>query len=110
MAPGEYETPYALNVYRPTGEIWMAANNSDRVIRFTPATRTFQSYPSPTRVSVFRDFSFTSDGRICTSQSNLPAYAIEGGVPSYLCIDPTGGERDRATLAAAQTAAASAAH
>jgi virginiamycin B lyase len=101
VAPDEYETPYALNVYRPTGEIWMAANNSDRVIRYTPATGTFQSYPSPTRVSVFRDFSFTSDGRVCTSQSNLPAYAIEGGVPSYLCIDPTGGERDRAALAAA---------
>jgi len=101
VAPGEYETPYALNVYRPTGDIWMAANNSDRVIRFTPATRTFQSYPSPTRVTVLRDFSFTKDGRVCTSQSNLPAYAIEGGVPSYLCIDPAGGERDRAALAAA---------
>jgi streptogramin lyase len=101
VAPGEYETPYALNVYRPTGEIWMAANNSDRVIRFTPATKTFQSYPSPTRVTVFRDFSFTKDGRVCSSQSNLPAYAIEGGVPSYFCIDPTGGERDREALAAA---------
>ena len=101
VAPGEYETPYALNVYRPTGEVWLAANNSDRVIRFTPATKTFQSFPSPTRVTVLRDFAFTKDGRVCSSQSNLPAYAIEGGVPSYLCIDPTGGERDRAALAAA---------
>ncbi|NJD31549.1 MAG: hypothetical protein FIB04_06655 [Gammaproteobacteria bacterium] len=101
VAPGEYETPYALNVYRPTGEIWMAANNSDRVIRFSPATKTFRSYPSPTRVTVLRDFSFTKDGKVCSSQSNLPAYAIEGAVPSYLCIDPTGGERDRAAFAAA---------
>ncbi len=106
VAPGEYETPYALNVYRPTGDVWMAANNSDRVIRFTPSTKTFRSYPSPTRVTVFRDFSFTSDGRVCTSQSNLPAYAIEGGVPSYFCLDPTGGERDRASLAAAAAAPA----
>ena len=106
VAPGEYETPYALNVYRPTGEIWLAANNSDRVISFTPATKTFRSYPSPTRVTVFRDFSFTKDGRVCSSQSNLPAYAIEGGVPSYFCLDPTGGERDRATLAAAAAPAA----
>jgi streptogramin lyase len=106
VAPGEYETPYALNVYRPTGDVWMAANNSDRVIRFTPSTKTFRSYPSPTRVTVFRDFSFTSDGRVCTSQSNLPAYAIEGGVPSYFCIDPTGGERDRTALAAAAVALA----
>jgi len=101
VAPGEYETPYALNVYWPTGEVWMAANNSDRILRFSPATKTFRSYPSPTRVTFLRDFSFTKDGRVCSSQSNLPAYAIEGGVPSYLCIDPTGGERDRAALVAA---------
>jgi len=106
VAQGEYETPYALNVYRPTGDVWLAANNSDRVIRFTPATKTFLSYPSPTRVTVLRDFAFTKDGRVCSSQSNLPAYAIEGGVPSYLCIDPTGGERDRAALAATAVPAA----
>ncbi|HQR24055.1 MAG TPA: carboxypeptidase regulatory-like domain-containing protein [Steroidobacteraceae bacterium] len=103
VAPGEYETPYALNVYRPTGDVWLAPNNSDRIVKFTPATKTFQSYPSPTRVTVLRDFSFTKDGKVCSSQSNLPAYAIEGGVPSYLCIDPTGGERDRAALAAVST-------
>ncbi|MCC6196059.1 MAG: carboxypeptidase regulatory-like domain-containing protein [Burkholderiales bacterium] len=99
VAPGEYETPYALNVWRPTGDIWMSANNSDRVLRFSPATKTFMSYPSPTRVTFLRDFSFTKDGRVCSSQSNLPAYAIEDQRPSYLCIDPTGGERDRAALA-----------
>jgi streptogramin lyase len=99
VAPNEYETPYALNVWRPTGDVWLAANNSDRVLRFSPATKTFQSYPSPTRVTVLRDFSFTKEGRVCSSQSNLPAYAIEDQRPSYLCIDPTGGERDRAALA-----------
>ena len=98
VAPGEYETPYALNVWRPTGEVWMAANNSDRVLRFSPSTKTFQSYPSPTRVTFLRDFAFTKDGRVCSSQSNLPAYAIEDQRPSYLCIDPAGGEKDRATL------------
>ncbi len=100
VAEGEYETPYALNVWRPTGEVWMAANNSDRVLRFSPETKTFQSYPSPTRVTFLRDFSFTKEGRVCSSQSNLPAYAIEDQRPSYLCIDPTGGEKDRAALAA----------
>lgn len=95
VAPGEYETPYALNVDRLTGEVWLAANNSDRIIRFSPTTRTFHSYPSPTRVTVLRDFSFTKDGRVCSSQSNLPAYAIEGGVPSFICVDPNGGEHDR---------------
>ena len=100
VAAGEYETPYALNVWRPTGEVWLAANNSDRVLRFSPKTRTFQSYPSPTRVTVLRDFSFTKDGRVCSSQSNLPSYAIEDQRPSYICIDATGGERDRTALSA----------
>jgi len=105
VAPGEYETPYALNVHRPTGEIWMAANNSDRILRFSPATQTFRSYPSPTRVTFLRDFSFTKNGRVCSSQSNLPAYAIEGAVPAYICVDPAGGERDRAAAAEAFAAA-----
>jgi hypothetical protein len=60
VAQGGYETPYAFNVWRPSGEVWMAANNSDRVLRFSPATKTFLSYPSPTRVTFLRDFSFTN--------------------------------------------------
>jgi len=27
------------------------------------------------------------DGRVCSSNANLPAYAIEGGLPKILCID-----------------------
>jgi len=99
LAPGEYETPYALNVERKSGEVWITANNADRVLRYMPATKRFQSYPSPTRVTFLRDMAFTQDGKVCSSQSNLPAWAIEDGVPSYICIDPTGGERDRQALA-----------
>ena len=98
VAPGQYETPYALNVYRPTGEVWLTPNNSDRVVRFDPKTETFLTFPSPTRVTVLRDVSFTKDGKACSSQSNLPSWAIEGGVPSYICIDAEGGARDRAAL------------
>ncbi len=100
IGKGEYETPYALNVDRRTGDLWMAANNSDRLLRFTPATRTFLSYSSPTRVTVLRDFSFTDDGQVCSSSSNLPSYAIEDGRPSFICIDPDGGAKDRQALAA----------
>jgi hypothetical protein len=42
---------------------------------------------------------FTKDGKVCSSQSNLPAWAIEDAKPSYICIDPNGGERDRLALA-----------
>jgi virginiamycin B lyase len=101
VGDNEYETPYALNVDRASGDVWLAANNSDRILRFTPATKTFQSYPSPTRVTVLRDFAFTRDGRVCSSSSNLPAYAIEDQRPSFICVDPTGADKDRAALAAA---------
>lgn len=100
VGEGEYETPYALNVDRTTGDVWMAANNSDRVLRFRPSTKTFLSYPSPTRVTVLRDFSFTDEGAVCSSSSNLPAGAIEGGRPSFICIEPEGGAKDREALAA----------
>ncbi len=99
VAANEYETPYALNVERASGDVWITANNSDRVLRFTPASKTFQSYPSPTRVTVLRDMSFTRDGRVCSSSSNLPAYAIEDKVPSFICIDPVGADKDKALIA-----------
>jgi virginiamycin B lyase len=98
VGKNEYETPYALNVDRKTGQIWMAANNSDRVIRFDPATKAFFTYPSPTRVTVLRDFSFTEDGQVCSSSSNMPAAAIEDGRPNFVCIEPEGGAADRAAL------------
>lgn len=94
LAPGEYETPYALNVHTDTGEVWITSNLSDRIFRFEPEMERFVSYPSPTRVTFLRDLVFTSDGKVCSSQSNLPAYAIEGGAPSFICIDPEGAVRN----------------
>ncbi|MES2153378.1 MAG: carboxypeptidase regulatory-like domain-containing protein [Pseudomonadota bacterium] len=102
LAKGEHEVPYALNVHPKTGDIWITANNSDRVLRFKPSTKTFVSYPSPTRVTVLRDMAFTKDGRVCSSLSNLPAYGTEDGVDSFMCIDPDGGDQDRAAMAAAK--------
>jgi streptogramin lyase len=88
LAPGEYETPYALNVHPETGVVWITSNSSDRIFSFDPATGTFTSYPLPTRVSFLRDLVFTTDGKICSSHSNLPAYAIEGGLGGFICLDP----------------------
>ncbi len=87
LASGEYEIPYALNVHPDTGHIWITTNQSDRILRFDPKSLEFTSYPSPTRVTFLRDLAFTKDGKICASNSNLPAYAIEGGRPIMLCID-----------------------
>ena len=104
LAAGEREVPYALNVHPRTGDIWITANNSDRVLRFIPATRTFMSYPSPSRVTVLRDMVFTRDGRVCSSLSNLPAYGTEDGLDSFMCINPDGGDQDRATITHQQAA------
>ncbi len=88
LSPDEYETPYALNVHPQTGDIWITSNMSDRVFSFTPSTEKFVSYPLPTRVSYLRDFEFTKDGKVCSSNSNLPAYSIEDGLGNFICIDP----------------------
>ncbi len=91
LAPGEYETPYALNVHPETGLVWITSNMSDRIFSFDPETEEFVSYPLPTRVSFLRDIVFTEDGKICSSNSNLPSYAIEGGLGGFVCLDPGSG-------------------
>lgn len=90
LADNEYETPYAVAVHPRTQQVWIAANMSDRILRFDPDTETFAAYPSPTRVTFMRDFIFTPDGDVCTSNANLPAGAIEGGRPKLMCLTPDG--------------------
>ncbi|MDZ7783813.1 MAG: hypothetical protein U5K56_13050 [Halioglobus sp.] len=77
------------------GIIWFTAAVSNKIRRFDPETETFIADPSPTRVTWLRDLVFTKDGQVCSSSSNLPAWAVEDGRPSFICIDPAGGARDR---------------
>jgi virginiamycin B lyase len=88
LAPNEYEVPYALNIHPETGEVWITSNMTDRIFRFQPSTKTFISYPLPTRVTWLRDLVFSKDGGVCSSSSNLPAYGIEGGLASFICLYP----------------------
>jgi len=88
LAQNEYEVPYALNVHPETGDVWITSNMTDRIFRFEPSTKTFVSYPLPTRVTWLRDLVFAKDGGICSSSSNLPAYGIEGGLASFICLYP----------------------
>lgn len=88
LAEGEYETPYAVAVEPNTQHVWIAANMSDRILRFDPLKETFKAYPSPTRVTFLRDFIFTPDGDVCTSNANLPAGAIEGDRAKFMCLTP----------------------
>ncbi len=88
LSEGEYEMPYALNVHPKTGDVWIAANNTDRILRYLPAEKRFIAYPMPNRVIWFRDLEFTEDGKVCASNSNLPAYAHEDKVPAFVCLEP----------------------
>jgi streptogramin lyase len=90
LAANEYEVPYALNIDPVDGSIWVTTNQSDRILHFDPRTQHFVEYPSPTRVTFLRDLVFTKDHKICASNSNLPAYGIEGGRPVMMCLDPEG--------------------
>jgi streptogramin lyase len=83
------ETPYALNVQPDTGHVWICGTNSDSLIRFDPEQETFSVYPLPTRVTYTREIDFDAQGRVWTSNSNLPAWQIEGGMPRILRLDPT---------------------
>ena len=95
LSENEWEVPYALNVHPETDDIWITPNNSDRIFRFDQKTESYFAYASPTRVTFLRDLVFTKDGKVCSSQSNLPAHAIEGGRPAFICFDPEGGLKDR---------------
>ena len=91
IEPKGTETPYALHVHRPSGDVWICGTNSDTLIRFEPGAERFTVYPLPTRVTYTREIDFDAQGRVWTSNSNVPAWQIEGGMPRVLRLDPRGG-------------------
>jgi streptogramin lyase len=84
------ETPYALHVDRRADTVWICGTNSDSLIRFEPDRERFTVYPLPTRVTYTREVSFDAQGRVWTSNSNSPAWQIEGGIPRVIRLDPDG--------------------
>jgi streptogramin lyase len=82
------ETPYALAVHPLTDDVWVCGTNSDTLIRFEPGAERFTVYPLPTRVTYTREIDFDAQGRVWTSNSNSPAWQIEGGQPRVLRLDP----------------------
>lgn len=82
------ETPYALNVNLEDGSVWICGTNSDTLIRFEPETETFTVYPLPTQVTYTREIDFDEQGRVWTSNSNLPTWQIEDARPKLIRLDP----------------------
>ncbi len=85
------DTPYALNVDRSSGEVWVCGTNSDSLIRFDPVRERFTVFPLPTRVTYTRELDFDPQGRVWASNSNLPTWQVEGGFPRVLRLDPRPG-------------------
>ena len=84
------ETPYALHVDRTNDTVWICGTNSDSLIRFDPRSEKFTVFPLPTRVTYTREIDFDAQGRVWTSNSNLPTWQIENGYPRVLRLDPDG--------------------
>ena len=97
--PRGTETPYALNVERRTDTVWICGTQSDTLIRFEPKSERFTVYPLPTRVTYTREIEFGPGGAVWTSNSNLPAWQIEGALPKVIRLEPDGAGAGSATLA-----------
>ena len=81
------ETPYALNIDPITDDVWICGTNSDSLIRYQQSAGEFTVYPLPTMVTYTRDIDFSSDGGVWTSNSNVPAWQIETGIPRIIRLD-----------------------
>jgi virginiamycin B lyase len=83
------EIPYALNVDKERGVVWVNGNQSDTVLAFTIATKTWQVYPLPRQRFFTRDIEIDeADGAIYTTNSHFPTWQSEGGVPTLLRLRP----------------------
>lgn len=80
--------PYALGIHPDTQEIWVNETMTDQVYRFIPKEERWIAYPLPMRGSYTRDFSFTTDGKACTTNSPLPLASVEGISGEVICIKP----------------------
>ena len=87
VVPRGSEAPYALNVDRSTGYVWVNGNMSDSMFRFDPATETWRFFPLPRRGSFTRDVEFDGRGAAITTNSHSPIWQAEGGLPTMIRID-----------------------
>ncbi|CAA0081138.1 PE-PGRS family protein PE_PGRS18 [Halioglobus japonicus] len=83
------EIPYALNVDKQRGIVWVNGNQSDTILSFDIANETWKVYPMPRQRFFTRDIEISEeDGAVYTTNSHFPTWQSEGGVPSLLRITP----------------------
>jgi virginiamycin B lyase len=83
------ELPYALNVDRERGVVWVNGNQSDTILAFDIGSESWKVYPMPRQRFFTRDIEISEeDGAVYTTNSHFPTWQSEGGVPTLLRITP----------------------
>ncbi|MDH3551255.1 MAG: PQQ-binding-like beta-propeller repeat protein [Gammaproteobacteria bacterium] len=86
--PVTSETPYALNVDRKRGVVWVNGNQSDTIMSFHIESETWHVYPMSRQRTFTRDVEIAGDGSVYTSNSHFPSWMIEDARPTLIHIDP----------------------
>jgi streptogramin lyase/mono/diheme cytochrome c family protein len=86
--PVASETPYALNVDRERGVVWVNGNQSDTIMSFHIDSETWRVYPMSRKRTFTRDIEIADDGSVYTSNSHFPSWMIEDGQPTLIHVDP----------------------
>ncbi|MEO8124053.1 MAG: hypothetical protein ABI633_08390 [Burkholderiales bacterium] len=88
VVPPGSDTPYALNVDKTRGIVWVTGNQSDSLHALDVATLTWRSVPLPRRVAFTRDIEIAEDGTVFTSTSNFPSWHVEDAQPTMIRVEP----------------------
>jgi streptogramin lyase len=87
LEPQGGDTPYALNVDRERGIVWVNGNQSDSLYTFAIASETWQQIPLPRRVSFTRDVEFDPAGTAYTAIAHFPGWHVEDGQSTLIRIE-----------------------
>ena len=86
LIPKGGDTPYALNVDRPRGIVWVNGNQSDSLYTFDIASETWLQIPMPRRVTFTRDVEFEPDGTAWTAIAHFPGWHVEDGQSTLIRV------------------------
>lgn len=86
VSPLGSDTPYALNVDKKHGVVWVNGNQSDALYGLTIKSGKWQTIPLPRRTTFTRDIEIADDGTLYTSNSNFPSWHIEDSQPTLIQV------------------------
>ena len=86
LEPKGGDTPYALNVDRPRGLVWVNGNQSDSLYVFDIAGGTWEQIPMPRRVTFTRDVEFDPTGAAYTAIAHFPGWHVEDGQSTLIRV------------------------